>query len=49
MYAIDVVNGRKIWTFDTCQGEERKTIFYSMVADKETDKLWTIFPSSLEK
>ena len=39
----------KIWTFDTCQGEERKTIFYSMVADKETDKLWTIFPSSLEK
>ncbi len=39
----------KIWTFDTCQGEERKTIFYSMVADKEIDKLWTIFPSSLEK
>ena len=39
----------KVWTFDTCQGEERKTIFYSMVADKNEDKLWSIFPSTFEK
>jgi hypothetical protein len=38
----------KIWTFDTCQGEERQTIFYSMVADKKSDLLWSIFPKSLE-
>ena len=38
----------KIMTFDTCQGEERQTVYYSMVADKINDKLWTVFPKSLE-
>jgi very-short-patch-repair endonuclease len=33
----------KIMTFDTCQGEERDYIFYSMVATKEKDKLNYIF------
>lgn len=33
----------KIMTFDTCQGEERDIIFYSMVATKEDDKLNHIF------
>ena len=35
----------KIMTFDTCQGEERDIIFYSMVANKEEDKLRYIFPA----
>jgi very-short-patch-repair endonuclease len=34
----------KIMTFDTCQGEERDYIFYSMVATKEKDMLNWIFP-----
>jgi hypothetical protein len=38
----------KIWTFDTCQGEERQVIFYSMVDDKKNKKLWSVFPKSLE-
>jgi very-short-patch-repair endonuclease len=33
----------KIMTFDTCQGEERDYIFYSMVAVKEKDRLNWIF------
>ena len=38
----------KIMTFDTCQGEERQTVFYSMVADHKVDKLFSIFPKSLD-
>jgi very-short-patch-repair endonuclease len=37
----------KIMTFDTCQGEERDTIFYSMVATKEDDHLWGVFIKDL--
>lgn len=36
----------KVMTFDTCQGEERNYIFYSMVATKDVDKLIYIFPKS---
>ncbi len=39
----------KIMTFDTCQGEEREVIFYSLVATAEKDRLAYIFPSKLEK
>jgi hypothetical protein len=35
----------KIMTFDTCQGEERDVILYSMVANPVSDKLWGIFIS----
>ncbi|MBA7470218.1 hypothetical protein ES707_05496 [subsurface metagenome] len=38
----------KIMTFDTCQGEERDYIFYSMVATREKDRLNWIFPKNLE-
>lgn len=38
----------KIMTFDTCQGEERDLIFYSMVASKHSDKLWAIFIKDLK-
>jgi superfamily I DNA and/or RNA helicase/very-short-patch-repair endonuclease len=34
----------KVMTFDTCQGEERDTIYYSMVATENDDKLVYIFP-----
>lgn len=34
----------KIMTFDSCQGEERELIFYSMVATQTDDKLNYIFP-----
>ncbi len=37
----------KIFTFDTCQGEERDVILYSMVASPQSDKLWAIFPKSI--
>ena len=37
----------KIMTFDTCQGEERDTIFYSMVASEENDRLWGVFIKDL--
>lgn len=37
----------KIMTFDTCQGEERDVVFYSMVATKQKDKLNSIFAKSL--
>lgn len=33
----------KIMTFDTCQGEERDIILYSMVANQISDKLWGVF------
>lgn len=33
-----------IFTFDTCQGEERDIIMYSMVANRQVDKLNHIFP-----
>jgi len=38
----------KIMTFDTCQGEERDIIFYSMVATKEDDHLWGVFIRNLD-
>lgn len=37
----------KVWTFDTCQWEERDIIIYSMVATKESDKLGYIFIKDL--
>mgnify|MGYP005854058213 CR=1 FL=1 len=37
----------KIMTFDTCQGEERDIVFYSLVANEMEDKLRYIFPSTL--
>lgn len=37
----------KIMTFDTCQGEERDIIFYSMVASPVEDKLWGVFIKDL--
>lgn len=39
----------KIMTFDTCQGEERELIIYSMVATKDHDVLNYVFPASLEQ
>ena len=39
----------KIMTFDTCQGEERDIIFYSMVASKHSDRLWGVFIKDLSK
>ena len=38
----------KIMTFDTCQGEERDLIFYSMVATDKDDRLWGVFTKDLE-
>lgn len=38
----------KVMTFDSCQGEERKLIFYSMVATAEHDALNYVFPVALE-
>lgn len=37
----------KVMTFDTCQGEERDIIYYSMVANKYDDKLWGVFIKDL--
>jgi len=37
----------KIMTFDTCQGEERDIIYYSMVANPAIDRLWGIFVKDL--
>lgn len=37
----------KIMTFDTCQGEERDVIYYSMVASADSDKLWGVFIKDL--
>jgi len=39
----------KIMTFDTCQGEERELIIYSMVATADHDALNYIFPVDLEQ
>ncbi len=41
-YLDDKLN-LKIMTFDTCQGEERDIIFYSMVANPAADSLWGVF------
>jgi hypothetical protein len=38
----------KIMTFDTCQGEERDIIFYSMVASPVSDKTNYIFATDLK-
>jgi len=38
----------KVMTFDSCQGEERQIIFYSMVATEEQDMLNYIFPVDLQ-
>ena len=38
----------KAMTFDSCQGEERDVVFYSMVATAEVDRLNAIFPKNLE-
>lgn len=38
----------KIMTFDTCQGEERDLIIYSMVATPERDVLNYVFPVDLK-
>jgi very-short-patch-repair endonuclease len=37
----------KIMTFDTCQGEERDLVFYSMVATPLEDHLWGVFIKDL--
>ena len=37
----------KIMTFDSCQGEERDLILYSMVATENDDHLWGIFIKNL--
>lgn len=37
----------KVMTFDSCQGEERKIIFYSMVATEKDDALNYVFPVDL--
>lgn len=34
----------KCMTFDSCQGEERDHVFYSMVANRVRDRLYAIFP-----
>jgi hypothetical protein len=34
-------------TFDTCQGEEREIVYYSLVDTKKRKKLNTIFPTDL--
>ena len=39
----------KIMTFDTCQGEEREIIFYSLVATFEKDRLAYVFPKKLDR
>lgn len=38
----------KVMTFDSCQGEERQIIFYSMVASPGMDALNYIFPVALD-
>ena len=39
----------KIMTFDTCQGEERELIIYSLVATHGHDALNYVFPASLDQ
>jgi len=38
----------KVMTFDTCQGEERDVIYFSMVATDQDDRLGYIFPKDLK-
>ncbi|MGB2627036.1 MAG: DEAD/DEAH box helicase, partial [Candidatus Acidiferrum sp.] len=38
----------KIMTFDTCQGEERDVVYYSMVATNTDDRLWGVFIKDLD-
>lgn len=38
----------KTMTFDTCQGEERDIVYYSMVANPAIDRLWGIFVKDLD-
>ena len=47
--AIEYQNKLKlaIFTFDTCQGEERDIIMYSMVASRQADGLNYIFPLNI--
>lgn len=48
----DDIYGRmhlKVMTFDTCQGEEREVIFYSLVATAEKDRLAYVFPRKLDR
>lgn len=45
-YFYDTLN-LKVMTFDTCQGEERDIIYYSMVATVDDDKLWGVFIKNL--
>lgn len=46
--ALQKENKLKIMTFDTCQGEERDIILYSMVASATVDKLSYIFIKDLK-
>ena len=39
----------KVMTFDSCQGEERDVIIYSLVATPQMDKLAYIFPKNLDE
>lgn len=39
----------KVMTFDSCQGEERDVIIYSLVATPLQDKLGYIFPKNLDE
>lgn len=41
-------NRLKVMTFDTCQGEERDVIYFSMVATDQDDRLGYIFPKDLK-
>lgn len=48
--ASDIIERLKlrVFTFDTCQGEEAHTVIYSLAATRERDHLNSIFPRSLE-
>ena len=37
----------KVMNFDSCQGEERDVVFYSMVASQERDRLSHVFPATI--
>ena len=39
----------RVFTFDTCQGEESHTVMYSMVATEHRDRLNYVFASTLEQ
>ncbi|MEJ8851775.1 ATP-binding protein [Variovorax rhizosphaerae] len=46
--AFEDVLRLRVFTFDTCQGNERNIIFYSMVASAGNDALNYIFPVTLQ-